>query len=452
MAASKTQRWLALWLLLSLLGAGGLGYALFGAQPTPLRTLFTPGPMTHGHHSIELACDACHTTAFGGGPVLQEACMNCHGAALKLADDSHPKSKFTDPRNADRTAKLDARECVACHVEHRPDITGEMGVTLPQDFCVTCHVDIGEERPTHAGFGFETCASAGCHNFHDNRALYEDFLLKHVHEPMLLDKPALPARDFGARWRAKMERVAATAPDHPGGSPALVRDWLETAHAQAGVQCSDCHAPKQQAWTDHPDPSACKSCHETEVDGFLAGMHGMRLAAGLSPMTPAMAQQPMQADAAHRELSCTSCHGAHRFDTREAASKACLGCHADPHSLAFEGSPHQRLWQRELDGDSPAGSGVSCASCHLPRTVDEAAGVTEVRVEHNQNANLQPNAGMIRPVCMQCHGLGFSIDALADPALIRNNFRGQPLRHIESIDMAVRNLEADRARRDMDEP
>ena len=39
---------------------------------------------------------------------------------------------------------------------------------------------------------------------------------------------------------------------------------------------------------------------------------------------------------------------------------------------------------------------------------------------------------------MNCHGLGFSIDALADPLLIEANFRGSPARHIESIDMAVR--------------
>ena len=34
-------------------------------------------------------------------------------------------------------------------------------------------------------------------------------------------------------------------------------------------------------------------------------------------------------------------------------------------------------------------------------------------VQHNQNDGLQPNEKMIRPVCMSCHGLGFSIDALA---------------------------------------
>ena len=44
---------------------------------------------------------------------------------------------------------------------------------------------------------------------------------------------------------------------------------------------------------------------------------------------------------------------------------------------------------------------------------------------------------MVRPVCMQCHGYEFSIDALADDALIKNNFNGQPAVHIESADWAI---------------
>jgi hypothetical protein len=68
------------------------------------KQLLLPGATSHGHYQIELACESCHNDPFGGEQVLQKACMNCHGAELKEADDSHPKSKFTDPRNADRIA------------------------------------------------------------------------------------------------------------------------------------------------------------------------------------------------------------------------------------------------------------------------------------------------------------------------------------------------------------
>ena len=76
---------------------------------------------------------------------------------------------------------------------------------------------------------------------------------------------------------------------------------------------------------------------------------------------------------------------------------------------------------------------------HLPH-----AGQSQKRcviTNHNQNDTLYPNEKMIRPVCIECHGLGFAIDALADPALITNNFSGQPDRHIESIDWAVNRVE-----------
>jgi hypothetical protein len=47
---------------------------------------------------------------------------------------------------------------------------------------------------------------------------------------------------------------------------------------------------------------------------------------------------------------------------------------------------------------------------------------------------------MIRPVCMACHNLEFSIDALADKALIENNFSGQPSEHIPSIDWSLKRV------------
>ena len=452
MAAFRSWRWIAVWLALTALMGGVLAWALLAPAPSSLRAWFAPGPMTHGHHQIELACGVCHTDAFGGGAVLQQACVDCHGEQLARVDDSHPKTKFTDPRNLDLVGKLDGRACVSCHSEHRPGIVGDMGVSLPVDFCVTCHADVGQERPTHAGLGFETCASAGCHNYHDNRALYEDFLLEHAQAPALTESRILPARDYAQRWIAEHAPVAATTPDHPTTDAALVGEWLASSHAQAGVQCSGCHAPRQTAWRDQPDHQACASCHDGEVRGFLQGKHGMRLAAELSPMTPAMARQPMHRDVAHQELGCTSCHGAHAFDTRKAAVEACLGCHADEHSLAYRDSKHFKLWQQELAGELAPGSGVSCASCLLPRLRDDLGGASQVHVQHNQNDSLRPNEGMIRPVCQSCHGLSFAIDALADAALIRRNFSHAPSGHVGSVDMAVRNEQADRARRAQEAP
>jgi len=329
-----------------------------------------------------------------------------------------------------------------------------MGVTLAGDFCFHCHQNIATDRPSHQGMAFDTCNSAGCHKYHDNRALYEDFLEKHIGQPPLLGRASLPARNFRA--------VAADFPGYPAdrfplkpltvpdAPPELmdaqhaVGDWLATAHARSGVNCSGCHKPESGGaadWVRRPDHSACTTCHEVEVKGFLAGKHGMRLAEGLPPMTPAQARQPMHGKARDAALGCTSCHAAHQFDTRTAAVEACMGCHADRHTQAYLQSPHFALWRKEVEGTAPAGSGVSCASCHMPRVDHRTAEGKRNLVQHNQNENLQPNEKMIRSACMHCHGLGFSIDALADPALIAANFRGRPSLHVRSLDMVVQRLQ-----------
>lgn len=460
--AGRKIYWI-LWGVLSL-GVGGYltaGLMLKSAASNPLlqpaRTMFLPGKTSHGHYQIELACESCHASPFGGRESLQESCERCHGQELKDAVDKHPRSKFTDPRNAELLEKLDATQCVTCHVEHRPEITRTMGVTLAGDFCAHCHQDIAKDRPSHQGMGFETCNSAGCHKFHDNRALYEDFLAKHIGESANKAKPQLRERNFrevaAAGWPGypadRFPLKPLTVPDAPaelGKSHEIVGDWLATAHARSGVNCSGCHKDEKEgaaAWVKRPDHKVCATCHEPETKGYLAGKHGMRLAEGLTPMTPGRARQPMHPKVRNTEMGCTNCHSAHRFDTKKAAVEACMSCHRDEHTLAYESSPHYALWKKEIAGAAPAGSGVSCASCHLPREEYRPSGesVKRTLVQHNQNDNLRPNEKMIRPVCMSCHGLGYSIDALADAALVKNNFRGQPRAHVKSVDMVAQRLQ-----------
>ncbi len=451
------------WGLLSVAIGGYLsaGLLLKSAASNPLlspaRAMLLPGKTSHGHYQIELACESCHTSAFGGRDVVQASCERCHAQELKDAVDKHPSSKFTDPRNAELAEKLDATLCVTCHVEHRPEITHGMGVTLAGDFCFHCHQDIAKDRPSHAGMAFDTCNSAGCHKFHDNRALYEDFLAKHLDEPSLLGRASLPARNFrelaadfpgypADRFPLKPQSTT-DAPAHLMKSQDVAADWLATAHARSGVNCSGCHQAEKNGakhWVERPDHKVCAVCHEPESKGFLAGKHGMRLAEGLTHMTPRLARQPMHAKASDTELGCTTCHGAHRFDTRKAAVEACAGCHRDEHTAAYERSPHYALWKKELAGEAPPGSGVSCATCHLPRTEYRAPGldVQRVLVQHNQNDNLRPNEKMIRPVCMNCHGLGFAIDALADRRLVTGNFAGKPGAHIKSLEMTAQRARA----------
>ena len=430
------------WLILCVAIAGYFSRALWFSED---KSEFLIGDATHGHYQIELACSSCHTEAFGGTEMLQGACEGCHAAELADAQDSHPKKKFNDPRNAQRLEGLDARTCVSCHTEHQAEQTHAMGVTLPKDYCWHCHKDVTEERESHKDLAFDSCASAGCHNYHDNKALYENFLVANADQPWLAAIAAAPNRNYAlVHAGANIKPVATNAQFDQAqlaavhSQPGLNDDFVHTSHGEAGLQCSNCHSGEDDAWVEKPGVTQCQSCHSKEAEGFLSSKHGMRLATGvLEAMQPGLASGDFHAEALHKPQNCSTCHVAHDFNTETAAVSACLGCHADDHSQAFLASPHGQLWQAE---DLPTNQKVTCATCHLPRVASgqkDADGNPIMRVEHNQNYYLRPNEKMIRPVCMDCHSLEFSIDALADPELIKNNFNGRPGQHIPSIDWAL---------------
>lgn len=400
------------------------------------KSLFISGEPTHGHHQIELACTSCHADGFAGEEAIQQSCLNCHAQELELADDSHPRKKFLDPRNAQLLETLDARLCVSCHTEHKQEITREMGVTLAGDFCYHCHSDIAEERSSHQDMGFETCASAGCHNYHDNGTLYEDFLVAHVGQPNLLEDAKLPARTAMHSWlqdnpdkkplsleQADLKTKSNTAE--------ITSAWALSAHAQADVNCTSCHADGKMQFSSVEILEQCAGCHSEQEESFTQGKHGMRLSSKLpenfaeqvGAMSPHLARVPMQTDASG-ELNCVSCHGAHEVDVQFAAVEACLSCHSDEHSLAYKESPHFNTWKASPE------DGVSCASCHLPR---ETHG-EQIVVNHNQNHNLRPNEKML-PVCLNCHGAEFSLAAMADKKLISQNFKHKPADKHETFDL-----------------
>lgn len=436
--------YLIIWAVATVVLGGYLSWVFFGKED---KTALLPGITTDGHHQIEQRCDVCHDSEptkglFTSSGVSNKACNSCHAEDLELANDSHPVAKFRNPENATLLKHIDAMQCVTCHTEHLEDHTHEMAVSIPPDYCAHCHTSTLESRESHKGLAFNTCETSGCHNYHDNTALFESFLLDHAVEPAVLAEPTVDLSPAVYRWIAKAgEQSPALTPDAPAAVLAThtshLEEWIQTSHAAAGVNCSACHggATTGNEWQDRPASEACASCHDIETDDFHRGKHGMRVAAELSPMEPSLARLPMKPDVAHEQLDCVSCHGAHEFDRQFAAAEACITCHDDSHSKNYQDSSHFAMWQAELSGAAPAGSGVSCATCHMPREErrDEDSGETLLVVQHNQNANLRPNEKMYRGVCMNCHGLGFTMNALSDRDLIDSNFAGHPTEIVESI-------------------
>lgn len=487
----KYHYWL-LWAALTI----GLGlYAAKTLYVSGDRTALLPGETTGVHHQFEVACQTCHTSdnfddVKSVRKDINKTCVTCHKDELKASDDSHPIKKFKNPRMAAFWDKVDARFCTSCHIEHVPDDTLVGAVTLTGDFCVACHSegdqDVRQNRESHADLTFDTCASAGCHNFHDNRALYEDFLVKHGNKPWLLDtqihEAAALARGTPEADQQELDAYLASIQAAPAArDDGIEHDWAASAHAAADIGCGGCHAPEAETeeditaqWIEFPEEAICADCHRGEAKTFAQGRHGMRrhpkIAKPRRPsdiletfgidnppeamvamldtyladpdargrMTTTEARVDLHPDVHGQELTCNTCHKPHEQDLSFAAVDACMSCHDDEHTNAYKDSPHFDLWTDELAGILPAGSGVTCATCHMPQVVKGG----KVLTDHNQNTTLRPNEKMIRATCMSCHGLGFAIDALADPALVKNNFSGQPNRHIESIDWALNRVEA----------
>lgn len=514
---NKTLFLWVLWISLTLVAGTALAGILFVGGP---RNLMLIGKTTTAHKQIELACESCHTTGLIDNLTknpkklakeMTEACLTCHEDEKTVSNDSHPPKKFRGAKGAKMRAALNAQQCVTCHTEHVPELTRANAVTLPMDLCSACHQKIGEQRETHKDLDFTTCATAGCHNFHDNTALYESFLVKHAGGEWLKDHPVLPlaaearspspilaaletsapvetlkafldnkaGEDTGeAAIKALARRLTAEdaiAPDSYMDSQAIAA-WSGSAHADSGINCAGCHAPDlaqldvgkspdlqalQVAWIEKPGLDTCATCHEPQAETFTQGKHGMRLHASLAkprepdldgPMSLAAAvfkDSPlppfkvgdsylapfMKPESQDLEIgNCGTCHKPHEADRKVAAVESCASCHDDTHTRNYFTSPHHDLWQLELAGKGFPGSGVTCADCHMPKLEDRAG---TFFTTHNQNAYFRPNEKMIRPACLSCHSLEFSIDALADPELVESNFSGRPSVHIESIDWAV---------------
>lgn len=509
----------ALWIVATVIGGGALAGFMFIGGP---RHLLLIGKTTSAHAQIELTCENCHTTGIVENftvkkskldKTMTKVCLDCHQDEKKVSDDSHPPKKFRGAKAAKLRKQLNAQVCTSCHVEHTPEITNANALTLPPDLCVACHEKVGEERESHAGLGMLTCATAGCHNFHDNTALYENFLVKHAGGDWVKEHAVLPfasaervtpalfatletsdpianlrayfdekdVEDDGKAAITALEKVLfaenAIAPEEYMTDDAI-HAWAGSAHALNGINCASCHVPEQaestdlvalkEEWIEKPPIAVCADCHTNQANTFAEGKHGMRhhpkLAKPRKPIDedstlaflnfffkdeplPQMTvgesflADKMKPSAHHLTIgNCGDCHKPHEVDLKVAAVESCASCHNDTHTQNYFNSPHYELWKAELAGTAGAGTGVTCADCHMPKleSNSEAKGFFTT---HNQNAYFSPNEKMIRPVCLSCHSLDFAIDALADPDLVEKNFNGRPSKHIESIDWAIKREE-----------
>ncbi|MEM6451120.1 MAG: cytochrome c3 family protein [Cyanobacteria bacterium P01_D01_bin.105] len=231
---------------------------------------------------------------------------------------------------------------------------------------------------------------------------------------------------------------------------AINQQWQTSAHALNNINCTSCHqAEEDNAFIASPTHESCQSCHESAVDTFLLGKHGIRLLEDASPLQPKMARLPMQHDAFTQQMNCNTCHNVHTTNTVQASVDACLTCHNDNHSLNYQNSQHGKaVFAAITDNPTlprPDETMVTCATCHLPRTAQKKGDSTLlVKVNHNNTYNLKPRDRMVGDVCMNCHGVEYSYNSIFDDELVEANFDRPPTLEHPSFEL-VRAAEEKRS-------
>ncbi len=101
--------------------------------------------------------------------------------------------------------------------------------------------------------------------------------------------------------------------------------WLDSPHAQVGVQCIGCHLPHSQDFR-LTDDALCGACHRYQLEDFAHTVHNGDINCTdchLSRATPDEASAVASADVSVGGNSAPS----HRFTA--VSSQACVGCHGE---------------------------------------------------------------------------------------------------------------------------
>ncbi|PLY15429.1 MAG: hypothetical protein C0631_07350 [Sedimenticola sp.] len=244
------------------------------------------------------------------------------------------------------------------------------------------------------------------------------FLLLFLSAPVVAEKVKLDPSNWG--HSGGDECVSC----HKKASAGVVTEWQQSAHAEAGVNCMDCHQAKSEEIDafEHEgqiiativSPTDCGRCHDREFSEHKGSVHSEAVALGnadrsvLGDNLAGPALTTSGCDQCHGSVvkvkgdgtldpatwpnsgigrinpdgskgSCSACHGRHRFSKAQARQPiACARCHASPKSpdqAVFDSSKHGMAYQAHigdmnLDSDSwSAGKDYSaaptCVTCHM---------------------------------------------------------------------------------------
>jgi len=167
-----------------------------------------------------------------------------------------------------------------------------------------------------------------------------------------------------------------------------VTDWQESAHAQAGVKCADCHGGDPVNVDRAMEPSAgfigkpkpidipklCAKCHS---DAKKMRVHNLR-----------SDQFALYSDSVHGRKALAGDEGA----------PTCVSCHGK-HKILKVKDPNSKVARKNIPD--------TCGSCHSKKEIFEKRGRKSDQLEKyrkSRHHELFAKGDLLAPTCFDCHG------------------------------------------------
>lgn len=191
------------------------------------------------------------------------SCGVCHPAILEEWKQSAHARAYTDPLFQEWLKDAEhPEECLVCHTTNYNLVTGKYEAENID--CVACHIDPPSDHP---------------------------------------DSPIVRPDD--AKMCGECHEVT-------------YREWATSKHAQAGMQCADCHHNHERSLRFASPQETCLSCHTTRMDDYA---HASHQGANLTCAECHIFRDP-DAPIPVTGLAATS----HAFDI---PTRGCLRCHEE---------------------------------------------------------------------------------------------------------------------------
>lgn len=262
------------------------------------------------------------------------------------------------------------------------------------ELCMTCHEAYVKAHHTnvHRGQSCEACHGPGS---------------QHIRT-----RGTEPGMILSFKRMSAAERGEVCLQCHQNDACAPGTKWRTSAHAHAGVSCTECHkshynvppgtpATKVADATQQPGTLQLVQAKETKKDAV--DMQAIRAASrslGAADVQTCFRCHQKEADlhrVAHPHqicgavgFQCTTCHDPHGNIREASRTDMCLECHKGHPTMAWKSSIHSH-------------NGVACTDCHNPHPNSKVSPFVDIQHTHIRRPKRLPMSVEEPFVCYQCH-------------------------------------------------